>query len=122
MRLISKCVTLLPNRNKPELEVPAELKEGGVKWYQELIGQLRWALEIFRVDILLEVAILSQHLALPREGHLEVVLHIFGFLNENPKLRLMFDSSKSRVNEKNSQSMTGLKSIATPKMNSHLIC
>ena len=69
----------------------AELKEDGLRWYQELIGQLRWAIEIGRVDILLEVSLLSQHLALPREGHLEQALHVMGYLKVHTKLRLMFD-------------------------------
>lgn len=34
---------------------------------------------------------MSSHLALPREGHLEQVYHIFGYLQRNPKLRLMYD-------------------------------
>ena len=78
----------------------AELKADGLQWYQELIGQLRWAVELGRVDILLEVSLLSQHLALPREGHLEQVLHIFGFLKDNKKLRIMFDCSQPEMDEK----------------------
>ena len=52
------------------MDVTIELKANGVQWYQEIIWQLRWAIEIGRVDILLEVSLLSQHIALPREGHL----------------------------------------------------
>lgn len=71
---------------RPEMDVTAELKADGVQWYQEMIGQLRWAVEIGRVDILLEVSLLSQHLALPREGHLEQVIHIMGYINSHKKL------------------------------------
>ena len=42
---------------------------------------------------------MSQQLALPREGHLEQVLHIIGYLKQHPKLRLMFDSDSPKVNE-----------------------
>ena len=38
-------------------------------------------------------------MALPREGHLEQVLHIIGFLKEHKKLRLMMDSSSPPVKE-----------------------
>ena len=68
-------------------------------WYQELIGSLRWAAELGRVDILLEVAQMSQQLALPREGHLEQVLHIIGYLKEHKKFRIMLDSQRPKVNE-----------------------
>ena len=55
-----------------------------------MIGKILWAVEIGQVDILLEVALLSQHLALPREGHLEQALRLLGYLREHKKLRLRF--------------------------------
>ena len=57
-----------------------ELGEEGAHCFRELIGMLRWATELGRVDILTEVSVLSQHQAIPRQGHLEEVLHIFGYL------------------------------------------
>ena len=33
------------------------------------------------LDVLYETAIMSKHMAMPRQGHLEQVLHIFGYLN-----------------------------------------
>ena len=54
---------------RPYIDVTAELKAEVVTWYQELIGQLRWAIEIERVDILLEVSLISQQLSLPCKGH-----------------------------------------------------
>lgn len=72
----------------PELDVTEELNNEDVTFFQELIGILRWATEIGRVDILLEVSLLSQYQANPREGHLEQLLHIFGFLRKYPKLTL----------------------------------
>ena len=39
-------------------------------------------MDFCRVDILLEVALLSTHLALPLEVHLQQVYHIFGYLNK----------------------------------------
>eukprot|EP00980_Cylindrotheca_fusiformis_P023715 scaffold10845_cov79-Cylindrotheca_fusiformis.AAC.1 len=41
--------------------------------------------------MLLEVALLSSHLALPRIGHLQAVYHIFGYLKHSPRRRLFFD-------------------------------
>jgi hypothetical protein len=76
------------NNYTPELDVTVELDDEDVTFYQELIGVLRWATEIGRVEILLEVALLSQYSASPREGHMEQLLHIFAFLRRHPKLTL----------------------------------
>ena len=100
LRLPSKCRAPIRSENKPEMDDTAELKADGLQWYQELIGQLRWAIELGRVDILLEVSLLSQHLALPREGHLEQVLHVLGYLKEHKKMRLLFDSSQPEMDER----------------------
>ncbi len=82
--------TPMNNNYSPELDVTEELDDGDVNFFQELIGVLRWATEIGQVDILLEVSLLSQYQASPREGHLEQLLHIFAFLRKHPKLTLYF--------------------------------
>ena len=91
LRLPSKYTSTLSSGYRLELDITIELKEDGLRWYHELIGQLRWANEIGQVDIFLEVFLLSQHLVLPREGHLEQALHVMGYLKVHTKLRLMFD-------------------------------
>ena len=58
LRLPTKCYTPLSVDYKPELDVSAELKGDGMQYYQELIGVLRWAVEIGRVDILLETSLM----------------------------------------------------------------
>ena len=80
LRLSSKCSTPFSNGYRLEVDTTPELKSDSVQYYQELVGVLRWAIEIGRVDILLEVSLLSSHLALPRQGHLEQVMHTFGYL------------------------------------------
>ena len=71
----------------------------GVQTYQELIGILRWAVEIRKVDILLEVLLMSSHLELTRVGHLQSVYHIFGYLKQVPKRKLYFDPTKASISE-----------------------
>ena len=92
LRLPSKCPAPFSHGYKPEMDCTAELKAAGIQRFQEIVGSLRWAIEIGRVDILLETSLLSKHLALPREGHLEQALHVVGYLKSHKKLRLMFDS------------------------------
>jgi hypothetical protein len=98
-RLPSKCVTPFSSGYAPWLEESPELNADGVQRYQELIGQLRWAIEIGRVDILLETSLLSSYLAMPRAGHLEQAYHIFGYLKTHPKRKLGFDPAHPAINE-----------------------
>ena len=69
-----------------------------------MIGILRWAIELGRCDILLEVSQMSRYLAMPREGHLEQVIHIMGYIKQRPKLRVMFDCSYPKINEQSFKS------------------
>lgn len=85
---------------RPELDTTPELALEGHRYFQELIGVLRWACEIGRLDILLEVALLSAYLASPREGHLEAALHIFGYLKHHPKRRIAFDPEHPNIDER----------------------
>eukprot|EP00978_Attheya_sp_CCMP212_P004832 scaffold10628_cov48-Attheya_sp.AAC.3 len=77
----------------PELDGTPELNEKDLTFYQELIGILRWATEIGRVDILLEVSLLSQYIACAQEGHLEQAqaLQIMAYLKKKTKLTLYMD-------------------------------
>ena len=60
---------------------------------------MRWAIEVGRVDILLEVSLLSSYLALPRIGHLQQVYHIFGYLKLSPRRRLYFNPDYLKISE-----------------------
>ena len=100
LRLPTKCYTPLPPDYHPELDTSNELKADGTQYYQELIGVLRWAVELGRVDILLETALLSSHLAMPRVGHLNQAYRVFGYLKLHPKRKLAFDAQHPRISEK----------------------
>ena len=78
----SKADTPLSTTYRPELDVSRELNVADAAYYQSLIGILRWIVEMGRVDVCLEVSMMSSHLELPREGHLEQVLHIFASLKK----------------------------------------
>ena len=56
-----------------------------------LIGVLRWIVELGRVDIDVEVSMMSSHLALLREGHLKELYHIFAYLKARPNAEMVFD-------------------------------
>jgi len=62
-------------------------------------GVLRWCVEIGRVDIVTEVSVLSSHLAVPREGHLDAVHHICGCLKSKHNSRMVFDPAHPEIDE-----------------------
>jgi len=74
-----------------ELDTSPELDATGVQYFQELIGVLRWAIELGRVDIFHELSILSSYQCNPRQDHMEQLYHILGFLQHNAKLTLYMD-------------------------------
>ena len=56
-------------------------------------------MEIWRIDILLEVSLILSHLELPRIGHIQAVNRIFGYLKQVPKWRLYFEPKKLIISE-----------------------
>jgi len=61
---------------KPETDVSQELNGDGISRYLQLIGMLRWAIELGRIDIILEVAMMAPYSASPRVGHIEALYNI----------------------------------------------
>ena len=49
--------------------------------------------ELGRVDICTEVSLMSSHMALPREGHLDQLFHIFSYLDLHDNAIMIFDPS-----------------------------
>jgi len=75
----------IPMRNgyRPELDYSPLLSPKAANFYQQLIGMLRWTVELGRIDIHLAVTLLSSYMMSPREGHLIEVLQIFFYLKYN---------------------------------------
>ena len=90
-KLPARATTPMSSGYYPETDSSPELGVDDITLFQELIGILRWAVEIGRVDVLTELSMLSSYQACPREGHLEQVYHIFTYLKRHPKLTLYFD-------------------------------
>ena len=65
-----------------EREVSLELNATDAAYYQSLIRVVRWIVELGQVDICTEVLMLSSCLALPREGYLQQLFHMFSYLEK----------------------------------------
>jgi hypothetical protein len=92
--LPTKASTPLSAGYRPELDQSNELDPRRASYFQGVIGVLRWACELGRIDILVSVSMLSRYLAAPREGHLQQVFHIFGYLKSHDKSTLVFDDTE----------------------------
>ncbi|KAI2513193.1 hypothetical protein MHU86_1231 [Fragilaria crotonensis] len=86
-----------PLNYHPELDTTPELKADQASFYQTQIGVLRWCVELGRIDIITEVSELASYLALPREGHLEAVFHLFNFLEKRHNARIVFDPTYPEI-------------------------
>jgi deoxycytidine triphosphate deaminase len=75
----------------PELNVTPELDVESDNYYQLQIGVLQWAAELGRLDIMMEVSMLSSHLVLPQEGCMEAIYDIFAYLKIKHTSRMVFD-------------------------------
>jgi hypothetical protein len=85
--------TPFPSNYRPELDVSDELDAELCSRYSQLIGVLRWMIELGRIDIYYEVSVLSHYLASPRVGHLETVYHLLAYLHKHDKSSIVFDPS-----------------------------
>ena len=46
---------------------------------------------MINIDIDVEVSMMSSHLALPREGHMKEIYHIFAYLKAHSNTEMVFD-------------------------------
>jgi hypothetical protein len=82
---------------KPDLDKSPELDPTRENFYQSQIGILRWCVELGRIDIITELSMLSTHLCLPREGHLEAVINVFAYLVLHHNAIVVFDPTYPAV-------------------------
>jgi len=92
-KLSTRADTPLSTNCRPGLDITEELDLEGTNYYQNLIGVLRWAVELGRVDIHVAVALMSQYLVFPRRGHLDQVSRIFGYLKRCNRSKMVFDDA-----------------------------
>ena len=84
---------------RPELDSSPELNTEDASLYQSLIGSLRWMVEMGRIDICCEVSMMSSHVAMPREGHLQQLYQMYGYLKTHHNARIMLDPSYPNIEE-----------------------
>ena len=66
------------------------LNEDQTRLYQSLIGALQWCVTLGRFDIAVSVMTMSSFRAAPKEGHLERLKRIYGYLRKHPEGAIRF--------------------------------
>ena len=89
--LKKRAPSVLPSDYRPELDATPYCGDDAAQYYMELIGMLRWAVELGRIDITCETSMMAAYSAAPREGHLDAVFHMFAYLGSHDRSRLVFD-------------------------------
>eukprot|EP00957_Ditylum_brightwellii_P095705 7292199-Ditylum_brightwellii.AAC.1 len=82
---------------RSELDITPVLLPFCSTYYQLMIEMLMWMIELGRIDIRLEVSLMSSHLAMPRTDHMSEVVRIFMHLRKHHNIELMFDPRKEEV-------------------------
>ena len=83
---------------RPELDSSDFCEATHITMFQNLIGVLRWIVELGRIDIQLETSLLSQYLAQPRIGHLEQACNIFRYLKKVNSAYVVMDPTPWEIN------------------------
>jgi len=93
LSLKSKLTSALPSGYRPELDASDYLDDETTILSMQLIGILRWLVELGRIDICVEVSMMTSYNCMPRVTHLYAVLHIFSYLQVNSDWKLVMDSA-----------------------------
>jgi hypothetical protein len=99
LRLQGKPQTPMRTDYRPELDTSPHLSPEQANYFMSLIGILRWAVELGRLDIYIDVTLLSSYMTQPRIGHMEQVLHIFSYLKCHLQSNVVFDPNEINCDE-----------------------
>jgi hypothetical protein len=96
-KLMKKAYGPFAGGYKPDPDDIPELDSIRENCYQLHIWILRWCVELGCIDIITEVSMLSTHLCLTSEGHLEAVFHVFAYLGLHHNERVVFDTTHPSI-------------------------
>ena len=78
---------------KPELDSTPYASQEEADFFTTQIGVLQWANELGRIDIAAEVSMLASYRAAPRVGHVEALIHLWGWVMKHDRSKLVFDDA-----------------------------
>jgi hypothetical protein len=86
---------------RPELDQSKAFGPDQATYFASPIGILHWCIELGRIDIILEVSLLSRFLACPREGHMQQAFHVFVYLKKHARSWMVFNKMVPAIDQSN---------------------
>jgi hypothetical protein len=78
----------------PELDETEPLNASEASLYRGFIGSANWMITLGRFDISFAVNSLARYSMAPRQGHLEAVKRVFGYVKMHPSGRILVDPNE----------------------------
>lgn len=75
----------------PEVDTTELLSPEMCSKYRMFVGSSLWATVLGRHDVLYAVNTFARYNMMPREGHFQGMLRVFGYLKGHKKAKLIFD-------------------------------
>ena len=79
------------------MDTSAFLEEEDILIYQSLIGSIQWAVTLGRFDVNTAVMTMSSFRSQPREGHLERLKRIIGYLSKFRHFKIRFQTDEPDI-------------------------
>ena len=95
--LRKRALTLFMSEYDPDMYTTKQVSTEFATYYQSQIGILHWMVEMGRINIAMEVSLLASHVALPQEGHLEAVFHMYAYLKHKHNSCLALDPTYPQI-------------------------
>ena len=102
-KMPKKAETPMTTSYCPEMDITPVLSPCDASYYISLIEIIRWMVKLGQVDICPEVSMMSSHMAMPREGNLNELFHIFIDLQKYHNTEMIFDPSDPIIDESKHQ-------------------
>jgi hypothetical protein len=96
----TKVSGVFPSGYRAELDVSELCDDDESEYYQQQIGVLRWAVELGRIDITVEILMLAAYMAAPQKGHFRTLFHLFAYLDKRNRSKLVFNNNYVKINDK----------------------
>ncbi|KAL7426750.1 hypothetical protein ACHAXM_000563 [Skeletonema potamos] len=94
-----KVTSPLLHGDHPELDTLELLDEKNTKIYQSMIGAAQWIISLGRFDISVHVMTLSSFRTQPRQGHLDRMKRIYGYLSKMKHATIRFRTTMPDISD-----------------------
>ena len=88
-----------PCNYRPETDISPELTQLQASYFQSLIEILQWIVELRQANICMKTSAMASMMAMPQQGHLNTLFHMFAFLKNKHNGVMVFDPTLPTINK-----------------------